>query len=86
MNHPTDLRSIWQDQGLVQSLESKAFNRLPLILETSTRAPLPTNLDGFLHVFPLNLLAFDPFVRDLFRSHQLSNPLGRRFDHIVWVG
>ena len=86
MNHPTDLRSIWQDQGLVQSLESKAFNRLPLILEASTRAPLPFDLDGLLHVSPLNLLALGPLVRDLFGSHQLPHPLGRRFEQIVWVG
>ena len=86
MNHPTDLRSIRQDQGLIQSLEPKAFDRLPLILETPARAPLPSDLDGFLHVSPLNLLAFGPFVRDLFRSHQLLHPLGCRFDQIVWVG
>ena len=86
MNHPTNLRSIRQDQGLIQSLEPKAFDRLPLILETSARAPLPTDLDGFLHVSPLSLLAFGPFVRNLFRSHQLLHPFGRRFDQIVWVG
>ena len=86
MNHPTDLRSIRQDQSLIQSLEPKAFDRLSLILETSARAPFPSDLDGFLHVSPLKLLALDPFVRDLLRSHQLPNALSRRFDQIVWIG
>jgi hypothetical protein len=51
VNHPPDLGSVWQRQGLMESFESKAPEGLSLIAGSPDRTPNPIGGYRFLHVW-----------------------------------
>lgn len=50
MNHPSDFGPIRQDDGLIESLESKALNRHSLVFRSSDHTPFPTDRNRLLAV------------------------------------
>ena len=69
MDHPSDLRPIWQSEGLVESFESKPLDGLPLVVRPSGHTSLPRDPNCFLHVI-------DP-VSSLMPSHAFFPKLPR---------
>jgi hypothetical protein len=51
MNHPSNLGSIRQSKGLIESLEPKASDRLSLVVRSSDHAPDPFDFNRMLNPF-----------------------------------
>ena len=58
MNHSPNLRSIRQDKDLIQSLESKALDGLPLIFGPSDPTPFPPECNRLFLGVPFSFLWF----------------------------
>ena len=58
MNHPSDLGPIRQDEGLIESLESKALNRHSLVFGSSDHTPFPPDRNRLLLVDRFSSLCF----------------------------
>jgi hypothetical protein len=54
MNHPSNLGSIRQGEGLVESSESETPNGLLLVSGSSDPAPDPFDRNRFLHIEPFS--------------------------------
>jgi hypothetical protein len=86
MNHPSNLGSIRQSKGLIESLESKPLNGLLLVLRSSYDTPSPFDLDRLLHMEPLSLRCFlTPFFRDLLRTLQVVDGMKGGLDEVVRI-
>jgi hypothetical protein len=58
MNHSPNLGSIRQDQGLIQSLKSKALDRLSLVFGSPDAAPFPAHRNRLPQINPFSFLWF----------------------------
>ncbi len=58
MNHPSDLGPIRQEEGLIESLESKALNRHSLVFGSSDHTPLPPDRNRLFFVDRFSSLCF----------------------------
>jgi hypothetical protein len=58
MNHPPYLGSIRQDEGLMESLESKALNGHSLVFRSSDHTPFPPDRNCLLLAEPFSSLCF----------------------------
>ena len=58
MNHPSDFGPIRQDEGLIESLESKALNCHSLVFRSSDHTPFPPDRNRLLLVDLFSCLCF----------------------------
>jgi hypothetical protein len=54
MNHSPNRRSIWENEGLIESSKPKALDDLALIFGSSDHAPSPLDRDPLLLAAPLS--------------------------------
>ena len=66
MDHPSDLGSIRQSKGLIESLEPKASDRLSLVFRSSDHAPDPFDFNRMLDLFHHGTFWFSSAFSSLF--------------------